>query len=44
MKVLRTIKYAPPVVEMLYLGTEAQILDYSTLTIDDGELEDWGSI
>lgn len=44
MKVLRTKEYASPAVEELYLGTEAQILDFSTLTIEDGELEDWGNI
>lgn len=44
MKVLRTQEYTPPVVEDLYVGPEAQILDFSTITIEDGELEDWGTI
>lgn len=44
MIILRNKEYAPPVVEEFYLGPEAQILDYSTVTIDDGELDDWGSI
>lgn len=44
MIILRNKEYVSPAIEEFYLGPEAQILDYSTLTIEDGELEDWGSI